>query len=161
LRTPQYVDLIDALIKAAKAPRFTGRAWRPARKLMATFMQPVWRRLRRRVRAAGSQPRDRDLDPIRIEAKHARYAAEALIPAADGQARRFANRVDRLQAQLGKLHDAVNTGRALRQQSETSNRAFVVGELVALELAVAKRRRDEWRSIWQRVARKKSRQFWR
>lgn len=161
LRTPAYVDLIDALIKAAKAPRFTGRAWRPARKLMGTFLQPVWRRLRKRVRAAGLHPRDRDLEQIRAEAKHARYAAEALMPAAGRRARRFAKRVDRLQAQLGKLHDAANSGRALRHQSEASPRAFVVGELVAFEETAAKRWSDAWRSSWQRVARKKSLRFWR
>jgi CHAD domain-containing protein len=161
LRTPQYVDLIDALIKAAKAPRFSGRAWRPARKLMATFMQPAWRRLRKRVRAAGLHPRDRELDQIRAEAKHLRYAADALIPVASGSARRFAKRVDRLQSQLGKLHDTAKTGRALRHQSETSLRAFVVGELVALEATAGKRWRDAWPSSWQRVARKKSLRFWR
>jgi CHAD domain-containing protein len=161
LRSALYLRLIDALISAAKAPAVNELAGRPARELFATFMQPVWQRLRKQVRRAGATPRDHDLHCIRIKTKHVRYAAEALAPVAGGAAKRMARRAAALQNQLGKQHDAVSAVNALREHLEVPERAFLAGELATLERNVAAQYRRRWLDRWQRLARKKRARFWR
>jgi hypothetical protein len=40
-----------------------------------------------------------------------------------------------------------------------ARRAFVAGELTAIEIQAAERARDAWRPIWERLSRKRLR-FW-
>ena len=158
LRSPQYLQLIDALIAAARTPQFRPAAYRRARTMLARLMRPVWRRLRKQVRRAGSAPHDHDLHRVRIKAKHARYAAEALAPVAS-RARRFAKCVTALQTLLGEQHDAVAAYGALRNLRETPEAAFLAGEIAAAEQADAIDRRGRWRACWRGVCRKE-RRFW-
>jgi CHAD domain-containing protein len=159
LRDPRYTQLIEALIAAAKAPRIQ-RPQRSAASLVPLLMRRVWKKLRKRVRRSGSQPTDHDLHRIRIQAKHARYAAEALIPIGGDGARRFAQRAEALQVLLGEQHDAVTAGIAIREHLADGTQAFIGGGLAAIERAAARHLRDQFPRSWQRLARGKRRRFW-
>jgi CHAD domain-containing protein len=159
LRSQKYLQLIDSVIGAARAPQFTPSAHRRARTLVDTVMQPVWRGLRKQVRLAGASPHDRDLHHIRIKAKYVRYAAEAMAPVVP-RAQRLADRVEALQELLGDQHDAIVACGALREhRGETPESAFLAGEVAAGEQAEAERGRRRWRACWNSVRDKKLR-FW-
>jgi CHAD domain-containing protein len=159
LRDAAYTELLDAMIAAANAPRVC-RPQRSAASVVPQLMQRVWKKLRKRVRRGGAEPTDHDLHRIRIQAKHVRYAAEALTPIVGHAARRFARRAEELQALLGKQHDAVAAGIALRAHAPAGVHAFSFGEFAALEQADARRYRERFPRCWQHLARPKRRRFW-
>jgi CHAD domain-containing protein len=159
LRDPRYARLIEAARAAAATPRVR-LPQRPAVTLIPQLMRRVWKKLRRRVRRSGSQPTDRDLHRIRIQAKHMRYAAEAMIPICGNGARRFARRADALQDLLGKQHDAVSASIAVHDQLAGGAHAFIGGEFAALERAAARDLRDRFPCCWRRLAGPKRRRFW-
>lgn len=107
LREPRYLALMEEIVGAARSPRFTDDAARPARKTARKLVRKVWRRARRRVRAYEQDPGERTLHAIRIKAKHVRYAAECFAPLAGKCAKRLARRAGRLQTLLGDHRDAV------------------------------------------------------
>jgi CHAD domain-containing protein len=159
LRDPAYAKLLDAAIAAASAPHVC-RPQRPAASVVPRLMQRVWKKLRKRVRRAGPEPTDRDLHRIRIQAKHTRYAAEALTPIAGKLARRFAHRAEELQGLLGKQHDAVAAGVALRAHIHDDTHAFIGGEFAAIQRADAQHYRECFPRCWKSLARPKHRRFW-
>jgi CHAD domain-containing protein len=156
---PRYTALLGALAGAVREPRLTPAAQAPAEAMIAILMKPVWRRVRNAVRRAGRTPADADLHRIRIKAKYLRYAAEAMEPVAGRRAKRFAGRVERLQARLGKQHDAVNAAGILRECQAGSGAAALEAELAARETAVALKLRRRWRACWERIADEDAR-FW-
>lgn len=159
LRDPRYARLIEAAIAVARSPRVR-RPQRSAASLVPKLMRRVWKKLRKRVRRSGSQPTDRDLHRIRIQAKHVRYAAEALTLIGGEAARRFARRAGDLQHLLGRQHDAVTAERAVREHLITGEQAFLGGEFAEIERASARKLRGRFPRCWQRLARPKRRRFW-
>jgi CHAD domain-containing protein len=159
LRDPAYAALLDAAIAAASAPHVC-RPQRSAASVVPRLMQRVWKKLRKRVRRAGPEPTDRDLHRIRIQAKHTRYAAEALTPIIGNRARRFGHRAEEVQGLLGKQHDAVAAGIALRAHILEGEHAFIGGEFAAIQRADAQHYRERFPRCWQRLARPKHRRFW-
>jgi CHAD domain-containing protein len=161
MRSRRYLTLLDDLVVAAHSPAVLPEvAAHPARTL-GELMERPWKHLERAVSAAGIFPSDADLHEIRIRAKRARYAAEALIPAFGKPARRFGEAAAELQGVLGRHQDAVIAGAWLREEAghAGAGTAFVAGELAGLQQAVARETRDEWRDVWERLDRRKLR-FW-
>ena len=76
----KYAVLLDDLVAAAAAPALLPGADRPAVEVMPPLVTKPWKRLRKEVRKAGDDPPDEALHQIRIRAKRARYAAEAVEP---------------------------------------------------------------------------------
>ena len=103
---PRYVTLLEDVVAAARAPRFSRRAEAPARKTARKLLRKVWRRVRRCVRAYERNPSERALHEVRIKAKHVRYAAECFAPIAGKRAEKLARRAECLQNMLGDHHDA-------------------------------------------------------
>jgi CHAD domain-containing protein len=103
------------------------------------------------VAALGDAPEDAALHACRILAKRARYAAEAVAPAAGPDAERFAKAVAKLQTVLGEHQDSATAREWLRAHAGSGRRAFVAGEMAALELELAERSRAKWRGAWRRL----------
>jgi CHAD domain-containing protein len=156
---PRYARLLDDLVAAAAAPALLPGADRPAAEVMPALVAKPWRKLRKAVRAAGDDPSDDELHQIRIRAKRARYAAEAVEPAIGKPAERFADAAADLQEVLGNHHDAVVGEEWLRQAAGSGRRdkALVAGELIAAERASAAASRADWRRVWKALDRKKLR----
>jgi CHAD domain-containing protein len=155
----RYAVLLDDLVAAAAAPALLPGADRPAAEVMPPLVARPWRKLRKAVRKAGDDPGDEELHQIRIRAKRARYAAEAVEPVIGKPAEEFADAVADLQGVLGDHQDAVVGEAWLRQAAGTARRdvALVAGQLIAAERASAAATRDRWRKVWKAADRKKLR----
>lgn len=149
----RYLAVVQSLVDAARSPRLLPESHQPADSVAPRLLARPWRRLRRQVRALDDPPADEQLHEVRIGAKRVRYAAEAVAPVLGRKAARFARAAAELQTILGEHHDAVVTGRLLRERSTgaPSEVAFAAGELAGLERAAADRARSEWLAAWKRL----------
>jgi CHAD domain-containing protein len=147
----KYAQLLEDLVAAAAAPALLPGADRPAAEVMPPLVAKPWKKLRKAVRKAGDDPPDHELHQIRIRAKRARYAAEAVEPVIGKPAEDFADAISDLQGVLGDHQDAV-VGEAWLREAATSGRrdvALVAGLLIAAERASAADTRDHWGKVWK------------
>ena len=159
LDSQRYIDLLETLVAAAHAPATLPEADQPARAVLPTMATTPWRRLRSAVRQLPEAPTDPELHRIRILAKRARYAAEAVAPVAGPGAAAFAKAAAKLQTVLGEHQDSVTAQAWLRDAKVTGRRAFVAGELIALERIAANAARAKWRKAWDALDRKRLRDW--
>src|SRR5215216_2850010 len=158
----KYAVLLDDLVAAAAAPALLPGVDGPAAEIMPPLVARPWKKLRKEVRKAGDDPPDEQLHQIRIRAKRARYAAEAVEPVIGKPAERFADAVADLQDVLGDQHDAVVGEAWLRQAAARAARrdeALVAGLLAAADRAGADAARAAWRPAWKALDRKKLRSW--
>lgn len=153
----RYIDLLERLVGAAHSPATLPDADQTAAAQLPALATTSWRRLRSAVRQLPETPTDPELHRIRILAKRARYAAEAVAPVAGPEANAFARAAAKLQTVLGEHQDSVTAQAWLRAAKVTGRRAFVAGELIALERIAAARARAQWPKAWKAVERKRLR----
>src|SRR5437016_10315627 len=80
LDSQRYIDLLETLVAASHSPMTLPDADQPAATSLPALATTPWRRLRSAVRQLPENPTDPELHRIRILAKRARYAAEAVAP---------------------------------------------------------------------------------
>jgi CHAD domain-containing protein len=154
----RYAQLLADLAAAAAQPALLPEAEGPAVELLPPLAAGPWRRLRRRVGRLGKSPADAELHEVRILAKRARYAAEAVAPAAGEAVSSFARAIAGLQDVLGEHQDAVVAEEWLRGAAgRHPEAAFAAGELAATERARASAAREAWLPAWQVVERRRPR----
>jgi CHAD domain-containing protein len=158
LDSVRYVDLLERLVAAAHAPATLPEADDPASTVLPPLAAGPWRRLRSAVRQLPDPPTDPELHRIRILAKRARYAAEAVGPVAPGAAA-FARAAAKLQTILGEHQDSVTAQAWLRSARVSGRRAFVAGQLIALEHIAAEDARAKWPKVWKALDRKQLREW--
>jgi len=157
LATPENDRLLASLGSIAAAPPLRSPAHDPD---PAVVMTSVWKALSRRARRATSSPTDDALHALRIRAKRARYAAEALGPFVGKPAARFAHAAARLQDVLGRHQDAVVAIDRLSVVAAGSpDVAFAAGWMSASRARVRAATRAAWPTAWRSLA-KKGRRFW-
>jgi CHAD domain-containing protein len=152
--TDRYIDVIDHLVAATRAPVLTALAAEPARDVLPDLVRKPWRSLKSGAIGARGDVPDEQLHDLRIRAKRCRYAAEAASAATGKNAAKFAREVAALQEVLGELHDAVVAEAWLRERSaapRVHEALFAAGELVALQRDAAERARTDWPAAWKRV----------
>ncbi len=154
MRSDRYIDLIERLVEASRAPVLIGQGQQPAAMAIPALAHRDWKRLRKSVSRLPQSTADAELHRIRILAKRVRYAAEAARPVTGKPAARLADRAAALQDVLGDHQDSVTTRRWLRQVGQ-GMRAFVAGELSALERDAAARDRARWQKTWKKLDRKR------
>lgn len=159
LGSQRYVDLLERLVDAAHKPATLPEADQPASGLLPALATKPWRRLQAAVRQLQVNPADSDLHRIRILAKRARYAAEAIATVAGADAAAFAKAAAKLQTVLGEHQDSVTAQAWLRSAKVTGRKAFVAGELIALERMAAEESRRQWTGAWASLDRKKLRDW--
>jgi CHAD domain-containing protein len=153
----RYIDLLERLVDAAHAPATLPEGDEPASKVLPPLAAGPWRRLRSAVRQLPDPPTDPELHRIRILAKRARYAAEAVAPVAGSAAAAFARAAAKLQTILGEHQDSVTAQAWLRSTRVSGRRAFVAGELIAMEHVAAEEARAKWPKAWKALNRKQLR----
>lgn len=131
--------LLAELAVAAEHPQLGPEARCPAKRGVRALLAGVWKRARRRVRRYGRTPSEAELHRMRIGAKHVRYAAEVYASVSGKPARALARHARRLQAVLGRRHDAVMADARLQ----------TLCEVPAGSLGDAPRAR--WRPIWRKM----------
>lgn len=153
--TERYIEVIDHLVAAARAPVLTEMSTSPAREVLPGLVRKPWRSLKSGAIAARGDVPDEQLHDLRIRAKRCRYAAEAAAPATGKNAAKFAREVAALQEVLGELHDGVVAEAWLRDRSAAprvhETALFAAGELVAQQRDAAERARTGWPAVWKRV----------
>ncbi|HEX9476294.1 MAG TPA: CYTH and CHAD domain-containing protein [Candidatus Dormibacteraeota bacterium] len=159
LDSPRYIDLLERLVAAAHSPVTTLDADQPASAVLPALATGPWRRLRSAVRQLPEQPTDPELHRIRILAKRTRYAAEAVAPVLGAVATAFARAAAKLQTVLGEHQDSVTAQAWLRAARVTGRRAFVAGQLIAMEHLAAQAARAQWPKAWKAIDRKSLRKW--
>ena len=159
LDSQRYIDLLESLVAAAHAPATTLDGDQPASLMLPPLATGPWRRLRSAVRQLPEQPTDPELHRIRILAKRARYAAEAVAPVVGEGAAAFARAAAKLQTILGEHQDSVTAQAWLRSARVTGRRAFVAGQLIAMEHLAAQKARKDWPKVWKALDRKSLRKW--
>ncbi len=159
LDSQRYIDLLERLVAAAHAPMTTLDADQQASVVLSPLATGPWRRLRSAVKQLPEQPTDPELHRIRILAKRARYAAEAVAPVVGTRAAAFARAAAKLQTILGEHQDSVTAQAWLRSVRVTGRRAFVAGELIAMEHLAAQKARKDWPEVWKALDRKSLRKW--
>lgn len=147
-------ELFLRLGEAAREPRFTERAEKPAAKAVMPLLSGAVRNAFAMVEGFGEAPRDEDLHRLRIRVKRVRYAARASSAALGKPARRVEAAAGVLQAILGAHQDAATFRRWLLEVAPTqpSEGAFTAGVLYEREAAVLAAGRRDWRRGWERLA---------
>jgi CHAD domain-containing protein len=159
LDSPRYIDLLERLVEAAHAPATMIAADQPAATTLPALATRPWRQLRSAVGRLPETPADSDLHRIRILAKRARYAAEAVAPVVGPDAASFARSAAKLQTVLGEHQDSVTAQAWLRAAKVTGRRAFAAGELIAIERIAAHKARGGWRKVWNTLDRRRLRSW--
>jgi CHAD domain-containing protein len=158
MRSDRYIDLIERLVEASRAPALMADGQQRAELVIAKLARSDWKPLRKGVAALPDQPADAELHRIRILAKRLRYAAEAAEPVAGKIATRSAEAAAALQDVLGDHQDSVTAQQWLREAGR-GPRAFVAGELTALERETAAHDRTAWHNVWKKLDRKRLRRW--
>ncbi len=113
LRDERYAALLERLVAAAAAPRLLGAATQPAGSVLPPLFEAAWKRLAKHAGRLTATSPDADYHEVRIRAKRARYAADAIGPALDESRREGADGIRRhltsLQTLLGELQDAATS----------------------------------------------------
>ena len=152
LTSERYVALLDRLVDAVRDPLVADKAQRPIERALPKLVRRAWRRLKRAGEAIGPDDRDDEYHAVRIKAKRARYAAEAIAPVAGKRTRKLAEAVADLQMVLGDHQDAVVAEAWLREASnDGSDLALVAGELIGVQRAEADAGRKAWTKLWKRA----------
>jgi CHAD domain-containing protein len=153
LRSPRYVALVDQLVEAARAPALRVDPATPAKQALRPLLSKSWKRLRKRVAKLDSDPAPVDLHPVRIRAKHVRYAAEVVTPLYGDAARRLARATRRVQQVLGELQDTVVARDWLQRAASTLPRetAASAGLLASVEQRAGERALHDWPEAWEQA----------
>jgi CHAD domain-containing protein len=157
MSTRRYFDLVDRLVEAAARPVLAPAASEPAAQALPALVVKPWRDLRKAVRALDERPPDAELHHVRILAKRVRYASEAAAAAVGGEAARFGKLAAGLQEVLGEHQDSITMQGWLRGAAGARRRAFVAGELCAIEARRAEAARGRWPAVWHELDRRRAR----
>lgn len=166
LRADRYLSLLDLLVEAAAAPRLVpAKASRRALELLPRLVGKPWRQL---AFGADGVTGAGDLDPVapddewhevRIRAKRARYAAEAVAGLLGGPAAELARAVTAVQTLLGEHQDAVvaaDTWLSIAQSDPDDHTlAVTAGRLVERERAAVRRVRADFPAAWAAANRRR------
>ncbi|TMD51711.1 MAG: CYTH and CHAD domain-containing protein [Chloroflexi bacterium] len=155
----RYLDLLDRLVQLARLPPLNEVATMAAEQVAGELARRPWRKLRKAVQALPGEPADAELHRVRILAKRARYAAEAVAPVVGKPAAQFAKAAAELQTVLGDHQDSVTAEAWLRGLNTSGRRSFVAGQLAAMERVAAEESRAKWRKAWAALESKRLREW--
>jgi CHAD domain-containing protein len=119
---------------------------------LETAAAAEYRRLRKAAKGLGKEPSDEELHRVRIKAKRARYAAQALRGESD-----FVRRAKEVQDVLGTHQDAAVAEERIRelvaQVRGTGRTAFAAGRLIERQRERRASARAAWPKAWKRLRR--------
>ncbi len=111
----------------------------------------------------GDDAPDELLHEVRKKAKRCRYACEAVVAVAGGDAKKLGAAVADVQELLGDLQDAAVAELWLRSHgvgltgAGAAGRAFAAGLLTGVQHRLAEDARSGWRTAWKAASTKKLR----
>jgi len=167
LRSARFVDLLDRLVEAAREPVLSAEAARPGGEVLQPLVRRNWRKLARDARALQPDSPFEDYHRVRVRAKRARYAAEAVAPVLNGEAgrsaKRFAKRAADVQDVLGVLQDTVVARESIEPVAESrpSDGPFnlAAGRMLEREGHASERARAQFPAVWKQLDKQKVRRW--
>ena len=166
LRSDRYKELLDRLVAAASAPDLKDEAYEPSADALPPLVKTAWKKLAKKARSLEAEGSDEAFHTVRIRAKRARYAAEAVAPSlgpAEEDAARFADRAADVQDVLGAHQDAVVGQDVFRsfaeQHPDDGPINLTMGRLIEREAHEARETRDRFFKVWNKLDRKKNRKW--
>jgi CHAD domain-containing protein len=161
LDSDRYFSLLDDLDWLRDDPPFTARAAMPAAKVLPEAARRACRRADRQMHrarhVAAGQLRNEALHQARKAARRARYASEAMAPAAGKEARRFTSEMKKVQSVLGEHQDTVIARRAARELGISAylagENAFSYGLLYERDVCHGQRFQVQAQQAWKRARR--------
>ena len=165
LSSPRYLDLLDLLVEAARAPKIAADAHRAAVKALPGLVLRPWRKL---VHGSGPIPGatvllqnspDEEWHAVRIQGKRARYATDAVAAVIGGGAAALAAALGRVQNLLGEHQDAAVAADTWLEiaKSDPDDHALAVtaGRLYERERAAVRQARAGFPDAWAAATKKK------
>lgn len=163
MRSDRYVALLDRLVAAAQRPRLLLHVDdKDDNDVLRELVRGPMRALRTAVTALPDEAPDAALHDVRILAKRARYATEAVEPSFGKRARTLARALTAIQDVLGAHQDAVIAAdwlRAAAARTDDERVGFAAGQLAGIEHTDALEARAEWPAVWKDASRKKLRDW--
>jgi CHAD domain-containing protein len=156
MQSPRYLALLDALVAAADAPQFTEAATAPVSEALPPLVRSAWKRLARDVRELRRKSPDEPWHAARIRAKHARYAADALVPVFGKPAKRLSKQLEQVTELLGRHQDAAiaaETAQSLASAKDVGGKAgYALGLLHDQQRAEVGEMRRQFVEVWPSVS---------
>ena len=155
LDSPRYADLIVDLVDAVTAPRWTEAAQASCEDALPPLARKAFRRLARDVKALGPRSSGADWHEVRIAAKRARYAAEAIAPVFPDRVGEFAEGLSTITDILGTHQDADVARQVLREiaTGTGAEQAFALGRVDERQVNDQALEREAFAEAWPRIAR--------
>lgn len=156
LGTARYAELLDRMVAAARRPVLTAAAGEPAGSALPPLVGRAWRQLAKAARRLHPDGPDDEWHEVRILAKRARYASEAVSPALGKRATRLAAAAASVQQVLGEHQDAVIVADTVADVAADHPGdvplVLVCGRLVERERAAVRAARAEFPAAWQKAS---------
>jgi CHAD domain-containing protein/uncharacterized protein YjbK len=164
LQSTRYKRLLDSVVDAVAAPVFAAPSQAPCAEVLPPLVARAWRKLSRAGRALNPDSSEGDFHRVRIKAKRARYAAEAvgdcLGTTRAGHARRFARRCAAVQDVLGEMQDAVVAIELIRSVAREHPRSgaanLALGRLLERQQGAIEQAKSSYPEAWEKVDAKKN-----
>jgi CHAD domain-containing protein len=136
LASSHYLDLVDRLVRAARAPLLQPGASGRADRLIGPRVSAAAANVGKSASRLGKRPTDRDFHRVRILVKRLRYAAETALPydREPEALETLASKAKKLQDVLGTLQDTVTLRDVLDEFSQ-GNRTLAAPSFAAGRLA--------------------------
>ena len=148
-------QLTEQMMVLWDGPAFKERAKRPAVQVLDPLLHRAWHDLRGAARAARKEPTDTHLHKVRIRLKDLRYGCDTVALVEGGPARKTAKAAERLQNQLGNLHDADFAIEWLEDLARTEpDLKDPIDQLVAVQRDEAAAARKGWKRGLKEVDRR-------
>lgn len=157
LRSNRYVSLLDRLVDATHSPVLTkAAAEQTCAEALPPLVREAWLQLARRARSLRPGDPDDDFHRVRILAKRARYAGEAVAPSlgkkVGKRASTFAAHCADVQDVLGTLQDAVVSAGMVRHLAEEhyGDGPFnlALGRLLERQEQATREAKQSWPKVW-------------
>ncbi len=152
LRGSRYRDLIEDLITTIAQPPVTEAASQPAQKLLNVMAQRTWGKLEKGVRSLSLTSPDTQWHMVRIQAKRARYTADAAATISGKAMCNYARKLATVTDILGDLHDAHVAELFLRELAQSPNvsgrQGLALGRLLDLQIQHNHTERRRFTKAW-------------
>lgn len=149
LRSPRYLALVDALIRAARRPEVVA-----SEATLGDLAAGEFKKLRREMKKTGKSPTDAELHRVRIRTKRARYSGELAHAWRGKAAARFMQRAKAFQDLLGTHQDAVQAEKHVREflsEAKGVRAAFAAGRMVERQRQRREVVRAELSARWKKL----------
>jgi CHAD domain-containing protein len=156
LRSIRYTDLLDTLVTCAQEPPFNDEAGLALQDVLPSFVQSAFTKLQRKVKSLDIEGPPDSWHAVRISAKHARYAVDAVAPALGAPARKRATALAQVTNVLGAMNDCTVTSAFIDDQArdiDDPEIAYALGVLSGQEQAAARSHRKEFLRLWPDIRR--------